>query len=111
MTIHWPPSAGSMSVSAGYGLAAFSLRTLGLFNVLYSPLLHLLLALIGLILLVQLGDQLSIAWQLRQLSKRIEQPRGESGSPLRSLCRSRSFGCARPIHWNPPPSRPCYTTG
>ena len=71
-----------VSVSTGYGVAAVPLRTLGLFNVLHSPLLHLLLALIGLILLVQLGDQLSIAWQLRQLNKLIEQPRGEPGSPL-----------------------------
>jgi len=71
-----------VSVSAGYGLAAVPLRALGFFNVLHSLLLHLLLALIGLILLVQLGDQLSIVWQWRKLAKLMAQPPRELGSPL-----------------------------
>ena len=48
-----------MTTSAEYGFTGDLLRSLGLFDLPRSPLLHLLLALIGLILFVRLGDQLA----------------------------------------------------
>ena len=63
-----------IGVSADYGLAGDIFRPLGLFAVLYSPLLHLLLALTGLTLLVNLGTQVGIAWQLHRLPSLLQVP-------------------------------------
>jgi len=71
-----------ISVGAEYGLVGDLFRALGLFNVLYSPILHLLLALLGLILLVDLGEQIGSAWHIRKLPSLLAQPQTSAGTPL-----------------------------
>ena len=73
-----------MTVSADYGLFGDFLRGLGLFDLLHSPLLYLLFTLIGLILLVHLGDLMGAAWRLHRMTKRLptEGEAASAGIPL-----------------------------
>lgn len=71
-----------MSTSAEYGMAGDFLRGLGLFNLPHSPLLHLLLALLGLILFVQLGDLLGAAWRYQQLANLLASKVATAGEPV-----------------------------
>ncbi|CAN5807836.1 hypothetical protein BH10CHL1_BH10CHL1_08600 [soil metagenome] len=89
-----------MTTSAEYGLAGELLRNLGLFNLEHSPLLHFLLALIGLSLFVQLGDLISAAWRIQQaMTRRPTQALANiplSLSTLRPLYRWRQAYAAPP---------------
>jgi len=71
-----------MTTSAEYGFTGDLLRSLGLFDLPRSPLLHLLLALIGLILFVRLGDQLAAVWRYQQVTKQLAAAATEAGAPL-----------------------------
>lgn len=71
-----------MTTSAEYGFTGDLLRSLGLFDLQRSPLLHLLLALIGLILFVRLGDQLAAVWRYQQVTKQLAAAATEAGAPL-----------------------------
>ncbi|MFN8489118.1 MAG: hypothetical protein U0350_16140 [Caldilineaceae bacterium] len=71
-----------MTTSTEYGFAGDLLRSLGLFDLPRSPLLHLLLALIGLILFVRLGDQLATVWRYQQVTKQLAAQGTEAGAPL-----------------------------
>ncbi len=72
-----------MTTSAEYGLVGELMRNLGLFNLAHSPLLHFLLALIGLMLFVHLGDLIAAAGRIRQVMTRLPtQP--DASAPLTS---------------------------
>ncbi|MCX6047246.1 MAG: hypothetical protein NT075_19240 [Chloroflexi bacterium] len=89
-----------MTTSAEYGLAGELMRNLGLFNLAHSPLLHFLLALIGLILFVQLGDLISATRRIRPVMS--QPPNSATGSvplansTLRPLYRWRQAYAAPP---------------
>jgi hypothetical protein len=70
-----------MTASTEYGLAGELWNALGLFNLARSPLLHFLLALIGLILFVHLGDLVGAAWRLRQVTTLLAM-QAAAGAPL-----------------------------
>jgi hypothetical protein len=71
-----------LGASADYGAAGDLLRGLGLFNVLHSMLLQLLLTVLTLVLCVYLGDMVAVALQYRQLPTLLTQSTGEPGEPL-----------------------------
>jgi hypothetical protein len=71
-----------LGVSAEYGPAGEMLRGLGLFNVLHSFLLQMLLAVLTLVLCVYLGDLVATALRYRQLPALLAAPVAEPGSPL-----------------------------
>lgn len=62
-----------LTTSSSYGAVGGLLRALGLFNVLHSPLLRFLLALVGLILAAQLGTWLGYALLLYRIRRNPEQ--------------------------------------
>ncbi|RIK37476.1 MAG: hypothetical protein DCC55_24140 [Chloroflexi bacterium] len=68
--------------SADYGALGALLRALGFFNVLHSPLLQVLLAVLTLILFIYLGDQIAVLLRYWQLPALLHQPGGEPGKPL-----------------------------
>lgn len=68
--------------STPYGVAGDILVALGLFNVLHSFLLQLLLVIISLILFVHLGDLLAGLWLHRRLPHLVQQPATSPGEPL-----------------------------
>jgi hypothetical protein len=79
------PTAASrwlVGVSADYGATGALLRGLGLFNVLHSFLIQLVLAVITLILCVYLGELLAALVRYRRLPAVLTMPLPEPASPL-----------------------------
>jgi len=74
-----------MSTSAEYGMKGDLLRGLGLFNLTHSPLLHWLLALVGLMLFVHLGDLLGTTWRYTQLASLLSSKATALGEPIPML--------------------------
>jgi hypothetical protein len=73
-----------LGASAEYGVLGDILRTLGLFNVLHSFLLQVVLAVISLILFVHLGDLLAALWRYRRLASLLHEPATGLGVPITS---------------------------
>ncbi|HRW05665.1 MAG TPA: hypothetical protein P5121_11240 [Caldilineaceae bacterium] len=71
-----------LQVSENYGPLGNAYRALGLFNVLNSPLLQLLVIALGLILLIRLGNQIARAWRLYQLPRHFRTPTPVVGVPV-----------------------------
>lgn len=71
-----------LSASAEYGTWGGLLRTLGLFNVLHSTLLQLLLAIIALILCAHFADLLAAAWCFYRVKVMASQGIALAGAPL-----------------------------
>jgi hypothetical protein len=71
-----------LAASAEYGSLGALLAGLGLFNVLHSPLLRVLLAIVGLILLIHLAEQTGIALGIRSVQTALNKPSGSNGEPL-----------------------------
>ncbi|MEZ4865348.1 MAG: hypothetical protein R3C14_28830 [Caldilineaceae bacterium] len=71
-----------LSAREQYGAVGNVLHALGLFNVLYNPLLQLLIAIITLILLIRLGNMLSLLWRLRQAARWVVEPVATVGAPV-----------------------------
>lgn len=65
-----------------YGASANLVQALGLFDVVHSALLRFLLLWMGLLLAVQLAEQLGIVLQLRRLPTLVMQVPGQIGAPL-----------------------------
>jgi hypothetical protein len=79
------PTAASrwlVGASAEYGAAGAFLRGLGLFNVLHSFLIQVVLAVITLILCVYLGELLTALLRYRRLPALLALPLAEPGTPL-----------------------------
>ncbi|MEZ4707668.1 MAG: hypothetical protein R3A44_10700 [Caldilineaceae bacterium] len=68
--------------SQSYGANGQWVQALGLFDVLHSPLLRLLMIWLGLLLAVQMGEQIGVLQQLRALPALLRQPPAQSGLPL-----------------------------
>jgi len=71
-----------LQMSEGYGPLGNGFRALGLFSVLSSPLLQLLIILLALIILTQLGDYLAKAWRLYQIRQQLHSEISAVGAPL-----------------------------
>ncbi len=71
-----------LGASAEYGAWGSLLRTLGLFNVLHSTLLQLLLAIIALILCAHFADLLTAAWCFYRLKSMVSASVEQAGTPL-----------------------------
>jgi hypothetical protein len=71
-----------LTTSQAYGFWGNAWRTLGLFNVLHSTLLYLLMALLTLMGAVQLADQLGMLRQFARLASLLDRPLTAVGEPL-----------------------------
>jgi hypothetical protein len=71
-----------LEVSASYGALGNLMAALGLFNVQHSLLLQILLAVIGLILFVHLGDLVAAAWRLHRLPTLLTLSAMGEGAPV-----------------------------
>ena len=71
-----------LTTSSAYGVWGNTFRILGLFNVLHSGLLQLLLVLLALLGAVQLADLLGALRQFAGLAALLEQPATAAGEPL-----------------------------
>jgi hypothetical protein len=71
-----------LGASADYGVLGDIFRTLGLFNVLHSFLLQVVLAIISMILFVHLGDLVAALWRYRQLASLLHQSATGIGAPV-----------------------------
>ena len=70
------------STAAGWGGLGNLLRNLGLFQVMHSPVLQLLLAVLMFAILVQLARLLWTAWLLRKAPHALDVTTGVNGEPL-----------------------------
>lgn len=82
--VHEPAVASRwlLTTSAEHGILGPVLNGLGLFDVLHSLALRISMALLGLLLLIQLGDLLVRGLRMRQLPAILHLPGAQPGSPL-----------------------------
>lgn len=71
-----------LTTRSGYGGLGALLNGLGLFDLVHSPLVRFGLALLGLLLLVHLGEQLADVQRSRRLPTLLGAAKGEGGEPL-----------------------------
>jgi hypothetical protein len=86
------------TTSAAYGSAGAILRTLGMFDVLHSPALRLLMMAIGLIVSIQLAELLGGVMLVRALHSRVRNAAPTADTPLELPPYGRIFRmrCAHP---------------
>ncbi|MCC6168064.1 MAG: hypothetical protein IT329_12635 [Caldilineaceae bacterium] len=70
------------ATAAGYGVWGGIYQTLGLFNVVHSPLFAALLAMITVVAAVHLARELARLRQFMRLATSLTRPAGEPGDPL-----------------------------
>ncbi|MCB9152056.1 MAG: hypothetical protein H6641_25145 [Caldilineaceae bacterium] len=70
------------TTAQAYGANGPLAQALGLFDVLHSPMLHLLMLWMGLLLAVHLGDQMGALQQLRMLPALFQQVPAQTSVPL-----------------------------
>ncbi|MEZ4657960.1 MAG: hypothetical protein R2911_10340 [Caldilineaceae bacterium] len=70
------------TTSQTYGANGQWMQSLGLFDLLHSPLLYLLILWLGLLLAVHLGEQMGALRQLRALPTLIQRVPAQAGIPL-----------------------------
>ena len=63
-----------LDTSLHYGSLGDLFRNLGLFNILHSRLLHILLTLTGFLLLISLANLIDVAYHLRKLPSLLQKP-------------------------------------
>ena len=76
------PKRWLTSTAAGWGGLGNLLRTLGLFQVMHSPVLQLLLAVLLFAILVQLARLVWTTWLLRKAPHTLDVTTGVNGEPL-----------------------------
>lgn len=71
-----------LQMSESYGPLGNGFRALGLFTVISSPILQLLIILLALIILTRLGDYLANAWRLYQMPQQLHAKVSSVGTPI-----------------------------